>query len=85
VERVLPRLQSIVQFVAEVRGRIAPDGVDGIDGVLARYRQMKDTLAAIPDAEIDRVTEQVAALQRELAAVERDLEAIRRLKRALGA
>jgi hypothetical protein len=85
VEQILPRLQAIMQFVDEVRGRISPDGIDGIDAVLGRYRQLKDTLGAIADAEIDRVAAQVAALQRALADVERDVETIRQLKRALGA
>jgi hypothetical protein len=81
VEHVLPDLEALGQFAEELRRRLAVDGLDGIDGTLALHRQLKSTLDSIDGPELDRIREDVRALERWFAETARILEGIARLKR----
>jgi hypothetical protein len=85
VEQALPSLEAIARFTEELRGRLTPDGVDGLDGALGLYRCLKRTLDGIPAARLDEMRAEVAALEEWLRRVARWLDEIDRLKQALGA
>jgi len=84
VEHVLPDLEALGQFAEELRKRLAVDGLDGIDGTLALHRRLKSALDAIHGSELERVREDIRALERWLAETASILEGIARLKRLVG-
>jgi hypothetical protein len=81
---VLPELEAIAQFTAELDGRLVSVGVDGLGGTVALYRQLRATLEGIPPADLERVRSHVAALERWLDDVARCLAELVRLKQATG-
>lgn len=83
MEQVLPHLEALAQFASELDGRLAVDGVSGVDGVLGLYRRLQGVLDAIPDAEVERVAAGVRELQAVLDGVARDLDRLTRLKSLL--
>jgi hypothetical protein len=83
VEQILPRLETIVRFADELRGRLGDGGSDGIDGVLGLYRRLRAVLEAVPAAEFDRILAEIDGLMRRLATVRDDLEHLRQLRARL--
>jgi hypothetical protein len=81
---VLPELEAIAQFTAELHARLASVGVDGLAGTVALYRRLRATLDGIPPADLERVREHVVALECWLHDVARCLGELDRLKRATG-
>ena len=81
---VLPELEAIAQFTAELHGRLASVGVDGLAGTVALYRRLRATLDGIPPADLDRVRADVVALEHWLHDVGRFLGELARLKQATG-
>ena len=81
---VLPELAAIAQFTAELHGRLASVGVDGLAGTVALYRRLRATLDEIPAGDIERVRAQVVALERWLEDVARGVGELARLKQATG-
>ena len=84
MEQVLPGLEAIAQFAEELRGRIAVDGVVGLDGTLAVYRRLRTTLDGISDARLDEMRDRVVTLEDCLRDVKRSVDDLVRLKRLLG-
>jgi hypothetical protein len=83
VEQILHALEAIAQFVAELRGRLADDGVDGIEGVVALARHLGDTLGDIPRVRLEEMRAEIARLERWLDDALGRLEDLKRLKRSL--
>ncbi|HZP42781.1 MAG TPA: hypothetical protein VFD84_14900 [Candidatus Binatia bacterium] len=88
VEEVLPHLEALAQFTAELRARLDAPGdggapVGGIEGILALHRRVKALVDAVADDALARAIADVAALAERLHGVQRDLEALARVKRAL--
>ena len=84
IELVLPQLEAVLQFTQEVDRRLVDVGVDGIGGALELYRRLKDTLDAIPDAEVERMMGKVRSLGQALSRLAEGLEDIRRFKMLVG-
>ncbi len=84
MESVLPRLEAVLRFTEELRGRFVATGVDGIAGALGLYRSLRSVLDAIPEAEVTRMLAEVEALTTMLGDLERSLEEVRRLKMLVG-
>ena len=84
IEHVLPDLEAIGQFVDELRRRLAYEGLDGIDGAMHLYRQLRGTLDPISQAELEQMRAELQALVGWLEDVVRCLVEIRRLKHELG-
>jgi prefoldin subunit 5 len=81
MEQLVRQVAALTQFTSELDGRLA--GIGGIEGAVGLYHRLRDVLAGVAAADIDRMTEQVASLQRALADVERRLAGLRALKAAL--
>ncbi len=81
VEHVLPDLEALGRFAEELRGRLAADGLDGIEGTLALYRRLKGTLDSIEAADIERIRADIHVLERWAGEAARFLADIARLKR----
>ena len=84
IEQVLPELESVGRFADELRRRLALEGLDGVDGAVRLYRQLRDTLDPISGADIDQMRAEIQALVGWLEEVVRTLAEIRRLKVELG-
>ena len=84
IEHVLPDLEAIGRFADELRSRLAYEGLDGIDGAVRLYRQLRGTLDPISQAELEQMRAEVQALVGWLEDVVRCLIEIRRLKQELG-
>ena len=84
IEHVLPDLEARGQFADELRRRLAHEGLDGIDGPVRLYRQLRGTLDPISEAELEQMRAEVQALVCWLEDVVRSLVEIRRVKRELG-
>jgi hypothetical protein len=83
-EDILPRLEAVAQFVADLQRCLGAAGVDGISGALARYRLLREVLDGVSASDLERVRAVVQALQHRLARVGHDLDELRRLKALLG-
>ena len=64
---ILPDLEAILAFTRDLQQRLATGGVDGVSGALGLHRLLRETLAAIPRADIDRALAEIDALARTLA------------------
>ena len=84
IEHVLPELEAVGRFAEELRRRLALEGLDGIDGPVRLYRQLRGTLDPISEAELEQMRAEVQALVCWLEDVVRSLVEIRRVKRELG-
>jgi hypothetical protein len=81
IEDVLADLAALERFVADVRRRVEPDGLDGVDGLVARVRAIHAVLDAISLADIERMRADVSALQRALGDVARAMSALALIRR----
>jgi hypothetical protein len=84
IEQVLPELESVGRFADELRRRLALEGLDGIDGPVRLYRQLRESLDPISRAELEQMRAEIQALVGWLEEVIRSLADIRRLKVELG-
>ena len=84
IENVLPEIEAVGRFADELRGRLALEGLDGIDGPVRLYRQLRGTLDPVAEAELEQMRAEVQALVSWLEEVVRDLGELRRLKREVG-
>jgi hypothetical protein len=80
---VLPALEAIAQFTAELRCRLGDDGVDGIDGAFALYERLRTTLDDIPRARLEEMLAEIACLARWLHDALGCLEDVRRFKQVV--
>ena len=81
---VLPELAAIAQFTAELHGRLATVGVDGLAGTVALYRRLRATLDGIPAGDIEHVRAHVVALECWLRDAARCFAELARLKQSTG-
>lgn len=79
-EAVLSDLAALLRFTADLQSRLAGAGVDGISGTLARARQLRRALAAVPAAEIERAQGCVRTLESRFAQLATILERLRRVQ-----
>lgn len=84
VEHLIPQLDALLAFTAELDGRLQATGVAGIAGALAIHARVKGALDGVSVADLDARLAAVEALQRELTALAQNLDAVRRLKRFVG-
>jgi len=84
MERLIPQLDALLTFTAELDGRLAATGVPGIAGALSLHERIAGALADVSASDLDARLAAVAGLQTQLAEVAKALDALRRLKRALG-
>jgi hypothetical protein len=84
IEHVLPELESLGRFADELRRRLAREGLDGIEGPVRLYRQLRETIDPISEGELERMRAEIQALVGWLEDVVRSLAEVRRLKRELG-
>jgi len=81
---LLPQLDALLAFAAELDARLQSTGVAGIGDTLALHARVKHALAGISAADLDARLAAVEALQRELATLAKTLDGVRRLKRLVG-
>jgi hypothetical protein len=82
-EDVLPRLRAVLEFADGLEQRLSMDGIQGIAGALGLYRRLRELLAALPEAEIERRKAEIEGVQRWLEEIARGLEELQRLKSVL--
>ena len=83
-EDILPRLEAVAQFVADLQRCLGAVGVDGISGALERYRLLREVLDGVSASDLEHARAAVGALEHRLARVGHDLDRLRRLKALLG-
>src|SRR5262245_2738530 len=83
VASVLPQLEAVLRFARELHGHLADSGVDGVPGALEHYRRLRHVLDAVPDADLTRMQEELAAFTRAVESLSQELENLRRLKQLL--
>ena len=84
MDDLLPQLDALLAFAAELDARLQSTGVAGIGDTLALHARVKHALAGISAADLDARLAAVEALQRELATLAKTLDGVRRLKRLVG-
>jgi hypothetical protein len=84
MEHLLPQLDALMAFTAELDGRLQSTGVAGIAGALALHARVKSALVGISAADLDTRIAAVEALQQELTNLTKTLEKVRRLKHLVG-
>jgi hypothetical protein len=77
---VVAQVQALTQLAGEIDARLAAGGVGGLSGACAIYAQLRGVLDAVSAADLERMTRQVADLQRHLEQVARRVAAIKDLK-----
>jgi cell division protein FtsB len=83
VERLLPQLETVLGFAAELHDRLSTDGLDGVAGVLGVHRQLLAVFGGITAADLERMRAQAETLQRAFGQLATALEQLKRLKDAL--
>jgi uncharacterized protein involved in exopolysaccharide biosynthesis len=81
---IVAQVAALSQLAGDLDARLASGGVGGLAGAVAIYERLRDVLAGVSIADLERMARQVAALERELAEVNRRLAAVRELKTLLG-
>lgn len=77
---VVPSLEAILQFAADVRRRLGDAGVGGIAGALELERRLRAVFDGIGVHDVERAMDEARALTRTLEEMARTLEALRWLK-----
>ena len=85
VHVLLPRVASLVRFAADVDGRLATLGLDGLSGALGLHRKLRNVLDPISSAQLDELRNTIAGLEQALTEMEARIAALRRLKEQLRA
>ncbi len=83
VEGLLPQLETVLGFAAELHDRLASAGLDGVAGVLGVHRQLLAVFGGITAADLERMRGQAEVLQRTFGQLATTLEQLKRLKDAL--
>jgi len=84
VAQLLPEIEALTEFAIDLNRRLASAGVDGVDGARDIYRRVEQVLDGISLADLERVRDGIALLERALNELLARLAAIRRLKELLG-
>jgi hypothetical protein len=77
---VVPSLEAILQFAAELRRRLGGSGVDGIGGALELERRLRAVFDGIGVRDIEGAMAEATALTRTFEEMARTLETLRWLK-----
>lgn len=80
---VVAQVEALTQLAGEIDARLAAGGVGGLAGACAIYEQLRGVLDGVSVADLERMTRQVADLQRDLVEVARRVAAVRELKALL--
>lgn len=80
LEELLPRLEALGRFTADLQQRFAGAGLGGIGDALNLRQRLETTLARVPADELERTRARVRALETWLGEVTRTIERLRRMK-----
>jgi hypothetical protein len=84
VHVLLPQVAALARFAADVDGRLATIGLDGLSGALELHGKLRAVLDPVSSAQLEELRAGVAALERMLTETEKQVAALRRLKERLG-
>jgi hypothetical protein len=80
IEELLPRLEALGRFTADLQQRFAGVGLGGIGEALNLRRRLETAVARIPADELERTRARLRALETWLGDVTHTIERLRRLK-----
>ena len=80
---IVAQVEALSELAGDLDARLASAGVGGLAGAVAIYERLRDVLAGVSIADLERMARQVAELDRELREVDRRLAAVRELKMLL--
>lgn len=79
-ERVLPQVEALAEFQAELGRRLDGAELGGVGGTLALAQRLRAVLAEVSAEDVARARATVRALEAWLAEAARRLEVLRRMK-----
>jgi hypothetical protein len=83
LEQVLPGLEAVQQFAADLERRLAVAGVEGVAGVLDLHRRLREVLGGIQPGELERMIAAAEALARSFTELSLVLDAVRRVRTSI--
>jgi hypothetical protein len=79
-ETLAPQLEALGRLASELDVRFAGAGLGGIEGVVALHERLRAVLDGLTAEDLERMTRQVAAIERALTEIRSRLDALRELK-----
>jgi thiamine phosphate synthase YjbQ (UPF0047 family) len=83
MDEMVRQTDQIINFTREINRRMTESGVQGVDGLVALYEQLRTALAKVSVQEIDWAQAEVARVLERLRKLADDLGHLAALKSAL--
>ncbi len=84
MDDVLRQAATLLRFSGEMENRLAESGLQGVDGVIERYLELRNAIDGLSQRELDWAKAEVDRLIATLHAVAAQLEKLQAIKRKLG-
>jgi hypothetical protein len=84
MDDVLRQAETLLRFSGEMENRLAESGLQGVDGVIERYLELRNAIDGLSQRELDWAKAEVDRLIATLHAVAAQLEKLQAIKRKLG-
>lgn len=81
---VLRQAETLLRFSGEVENRLTESGLQGVDGVIERYHELRNAVDGLSQRELDWAKAEVDRLISTLNSVSVQLEKLQAIKRKLG-
>jgi hypothetical protein len=80
LSRLVPELDALATLAGDVDRKLAVLGIGGIEGAAASWRRLHEVLDGISSADLERMAEEVRALERRLTDIAERVSALRDVK-----
>ena len=83
MEHTLEQAEAVLRFSSELQRRMSEVGVEGIDGVMGLYAQLRQALERVSHDELDWAAAEVGRVVDSLNRIADDLRRLKALKSSL--